>query len=28
VLNTGVVKLPAGGSNDEILHQLRAARNR
>ena len=28
VLNTGVVKLPAGGSNEEILTQLRAARDR
>jgi hypothetical protein len=28
VLNTGVVKVPAGGSNQEILNQLRAARGR
>ncbi len=28
VLNTGVVKLPAGGSNEQILNQLRAARDR
>ncbi|HEX6465635.1 MAG TPA: hypothetical protein VFZ98_14335 [Vicinamibacterales bacterium] len=28
VLNTGVVKLPAGGSNEEILNQLRAAHDR
>src|SRR5258708_37393975 len=28
VLNTGVVKQPAGGSSQEILTQLRAARDR
>jgi len=28
VLNAGVVKMPAGASNDEILNQLRASRNK
>jgi hypothetical protein len=28
VLNAGVVKLSASGSNEEILNQLRAARDR
>jgi hypothetical protein len=28
VLNAGVVKLSAGGSYEEILNQLRAARDR